>query len=95
MSEIIQTISGREYAHLVRAQNGKYYYVDTTKLDEHRVGRSCYETAVFAYDKEKEEVRSWDELYLQRFQDKHDLARVHNYVCYHLEEFIIEGRSVG
>lgn len=95
MSEIIQTISGREHAHIVQTEDGKYYYIDTAKLAAPLVGKECYETAVFAYDKERDEVKTWEELYLQRFYDRYDLAPIHNYICYHLEEFIIEGRSVG
>ena len=95
MSEINRTISGREYAHLVRAQDGQYYYVDTARLEDgHRFGEDWYETAVFPYDIANCEVVSWQELYVYRFKGKRNLAQIHNNICYHLEEFLKKGDRV-
>ena len=72
MSKIIKETGYRELSHIVECENGKYYFVDSNKTLDH-----SYETMVFSWNIEKNDVVSWNELYCKRYLDYYEMKESH------------------
>lgn len=82
MSKVVKVCENRDLGHIVRSDDGNYYYVDSNDTID------CgYETMVFEAD-EDGEVVSWSHLYCKRYSSYEDMEHSHNYIVNHLEEVL-------
>jgi hypothetical protein len=83
MSTIIKPIEDRELAHIVKTNTGNYYYVDSADTFD-----QGFETMAFEYDIESDEVTSWVEVYVERYDSEEEMETRHKEICLNLEEGI-------
>ena len=79
--EIPKISSGKR--SIVRAENGKYYYVDTTLTFDHG-----WETMVFPYDNDNHCVSDWGDLYCKVYETEDEALSMHKYISNHIGIFV-------
>ena len=84
MSKIIKHAeSGRKLSHIVKTDNGSYYYIDSNNTYD-----AGYETMAFIYDEKADNVGSWGEVYVKHYTTSQEMIEGHRYACEHLEELL-------
>lgn len=87
MSKIIKEVEGRDLGHIVQTDDGVQYYVDSA--DTYDAG---YETMVFLYDEEDDDVFDWGELFVERYRKYERMEKRHMEICKNLERFLHKER---
>ena len=82
MSEPLRVSNDRDLAHIVRTDDGNYYYVDNVSI-----GFGEYETMVFEANKAGD-VECWSGEYCERHTNYKATKERHNYIINHLEEVL-------
>lgn len=86
MSDIIRQVNTRYLAHIVRTVDGKYYYVDTAETYDRG-----WETMVFPWNEEAQEVCDWGDLYAREYRTSWEAKALHGIICRELESHLEEG----
>ena len=85
MSQIIKPTGIRELSHVVKANNGQYYFVDSNDtLDK------GYETMIFECDKHGKNI-DWSGVFVEHYSTYEAMKENHNYIINHLEEVLGNG----
>lgn len=84
MSEVIKVTGYRELSHVVKHNgNDKYYMVDSNDTPYRG-----YETMIFLWDAEEDDVFSWGDLYVELHGNYTEMEKRHYYICENIEEFV-------
>ncbi len=81
--KFLQRENNNYVAHVVRTNDGKYYYVDTA--DTFDIGP---ETMVFRFDEKKDVVASFTELYAERYATMEEAYAKHEQIIDNLESYL-------
>lgn len=82
MSKVAFAVAHRELGHIVKTEDGKLFYVDSTETFD-----AGFETMVFPCD-EDGQVTSWFELYVEHYKNEKEMEQRHKYICRNLEEVL-------
>lgn len=82
MSKLIKKLHNRNLGHIVKHENGNYYYIDSANTFDRG-----YETMVFKCEKEEDNFRvDFRDLYTVWYQDYSEMKRHHMWLIKHLEK---------
>lgn len=85
MSKVIKPTGYMPLSHVVQTEDGNLYMVRSTDTMDR--GR---ETMVFPWNKRRNEVQDWDDLYYERYKSDSDMYAGHNRICENLEAYLEE-----
>ena len=87
MSKIIKhTSAPRPLSHVVETESGSRYMVSSTDTFD-----AGYETMVFIWDDEEDDVGSWLDCYAEHYKSESQMEKGHDRICSNLEKYLKEG----
>lgn len=88
MSEIIKESGYRKLSHIVKG-NDKYYLVDSNNTLD-----AGYETMVFLFDYDENDVIDWRDLYCERYKTEKEMEQHHFEVCEDIEKYLAKNKTI-
>ena len=83
MSEIVKKLGESGLSNVIKTQDNDYYFVDSCLTYD-----AGYETMAFIWDKENEEVYSWNDIYAEHYSTEKQMEKGHKRICLNFEQYL-------